>query len=124
MPQLFLKVPSKEEAVKAIKSGEHKGIQLDYPDGGADIIELGRLGRKYICAVSYISQILISVKSTEALQRELDKPKDTYQQRFIGLEFDADDSTISHFQALASRFGDMVFRSSDMPYNSFLTTWE
>ena len=86
MTKVFLKVASKDEAVKAIESGEHKGIQLDYPDGGADVIELGRLGQKYICAVSYIAQILISVKSVEALQRELDKPKETYQQRFLGLE--------------------------------------
>ncbi len=124
MSNVFIKVKSKKDAVSAIKCGEHKGIQLDYAEGGADIIELGRLGRKYICAVSYIAQILISVKSVEALQRELDKPKETYQQRFIGLEFDADDSAISHFQKQASRFGDMIFRASDMPYNSFSTTWE
>ena len=124
MNNLFFRVSSKDEAINAIESRDHKGVELDYPEGGADVIELGRLGRKYICAVSFYPQILVSVKSVEALQRELGQPKTTYQQRFIGLQFCADDSVIEQFQEQASRFGDIIFRASDLPYNSASITWE
>jgi hypothetical protein len=124
MNNLFFRVHSKDAAIHEIERDIHKGVQLDYPEGGADVLEMGRLGRKYGCAVSFYPQILVSVKSVEALQRELDQLKTTYQQRFIGLQFCADDSVIEQFQEQASRFGDFIFRSSDLPCSSASLIWE
>ncbi|MAD75610.1 MAG: hypothetical protein CML20_12625 [Rheinheimera sp.] len=124
MNNLFFRVDSKDAAIHAIERDIHKRVQLDYPEGGADVLELGRLGRKYGCAVSFYPQIPVSVKSAEALKRELDQPKNTYQQRLIGLKFCVDNSDIEHFQEQASRFGDFILRSSDLPCNSASLMWE
>lgn len=124
MNNLFFRVHSKDAAIHEIKRDIHKGVQLDYPEGGADVLELGRLGRKYDCAVSFYPQILVSVKSAEALKRALYQPKNTYQQRFIVLKFCVDNPAIEHFQEQANRFGDFIFRSSDLPCSSAPLMWE
>lgn len=116
MSDIFFKVISKEEAVEAIESGDRKCVQLDYTNGCNDVFELGRLGKKHNCAVSFISQISISIKSAKELERALNKPKDTYQQRLIFLEFDAHDLDINHYQMQASRFGDIIFSAPDIKH--------
>lgn len=120
----FVAKKSKEDAIQAIKRQEHKLVQLDYAEGGQDVIELGRLGRKYMVAVSFISQISIRVRNIEAMNRELDKPKDTYQQRFLFAEFEMDSEIEAQMQSKASSFGDMVFRSEDFPGTNSEVIWE
>ena len=102
------KVASKHEAIEAIESGEYKIVDLDYKTGNADVLGLARFARKHIVAVQHLSQVTVTVKNEIALQEKLTKPKSTYKQRFIHLEFDIEPEALARYQAMASEHCDMV----------------
>ena len=112
---------NKAEAVEAIEMRSAKIVDLDYEGGGADIIELSRLGRKYIVGVSFRAQELISAKNVEALS-EVVSTKSTFRTRFIECDFDISDNELSEYQKQASRYGDLIIPRGLLP--SSYTTLE
>lgn len=122
MENEVIKVESKLAAIEAIESEKVKVVELNYELGALDVLELGRLGRKFRVVVQYIAQEAIRVKSEFALKRNLSEPKDTFKQRFLHLEFDLDAGSISEYQTAASRMGDMIIPKGFEPRNT--TTWE
>lgn len=122
MKNIVIKVDSKAAALEAIESEEAKIVELNYESGALDIMELGRLGRKYKVAVQYIAQEAIKVKNEFALQRNLRDPKNTFKQRFLHLEFDLDGESLNEYQVAATKVGDMIIPKGFEPLTS--STWE
>lgn len=112
------KVVNKDEAIEAIKAQESKVVELDYADGGRDVFELGRLGRKYLVGVQFIAQIAVRAKNEISLQDKLTSPKETFKQRFIHLDFDVDTVALAEYQSMASKLGDMIIPKGFEPLAS------
>lgn len=120
--QVTLYAKTKEQAIEAIQSQAARIVDLDYPDGGADAIELGRLGRKFYVGVSFRFQESIVVKNIEALRTGLERDKTSFRQRFICCDFNIKAKDIKEAQALASKWGDIILPEGMHPNSTLI--WE
>ncbi|WP_210467471.1 hypothetical protein [Vibrio crassostreae] len=102
------KVTSKESAITAIEARQHKIVELDYEGGANDVFELARLGRKNIVGVQFISQESITIATETLLKEYLSKPKQTFKQRFLTLEFELDSNLLVVYQKQLSKHGDLI----------------
>lgn len=106
--EVLLKAKSKLEAAEAIEAQAARVVELDYSSGGEDIIELGRLGRKFYVGVVFRAQEYVNAKSLDALFAGLGEKKNTFRQRFIGCSFAIEANDLKKAQAVASQYGDVV----------------
>ncbi|CAH1598536.1 conserved hypothetical protein [Vibrio jasicida] len=109
------KVTSKEAAISAIEARQHKIVELDYEGGANDVFELARLGRKNIVGVQFISQESITIANETVLKQYLSKPKQTFKQRFLTLEFNLDSSSLAEYQKQLSEHGDLILPKGFLP---------
>lgn len=106
--EMLIKAKSKQDAAEAIEAQVARVVELDYPSGGEDIIELGRLGRKFYVGVVFRAQEYVNAKSLSALLAGLGEEKNTFRQRFIGCSFAIEANDLKKAQAVASQYGDVV----------------
>lgn len=104
----LLKATSKQDAAEAIETQVARVVELDYPSGGEDIVELGRLGRKFYVGVLFRAQEYVNAKNLDALFAGLGEEKNTFRQRFIGCSFEIETNDLKKAQAVASKYGDVV----------------
>lgn len=120
----MFKAKNRREAVLAIETQEDQWVELDYGDGCHDLVELGRLGRKYRVSVAWRGQEAILVESLSALKSGLARDKDTFRSRHLYCSFDL--NVVSHnemmeLEARSTLLGDYIF-----PWSAFTNphdTW-
>jgi len=113
-----LKATGKAAAAAAIEGRASPLVELDYKSGGADVLELGKLGRQRGVSVLYRTQEAIAVENLRALKRGLGLAKDTFRQRHLICMFDlaavpADDAT--WIWERAAELGDVIVPGDMLP---------
>lgn len=124
MQMNIAKAHDKAEAVRLIEEQAAGAVDLDYEEGANDVIELGRLGRKWRVAVIFRSQEAIAVESMRALLRGLNAEKDTFRQRHLYCMFDFSSCSpddLKQAESRAAHLGDFIFPGNALlnPYQSW-----
>jgi hypothetical protein len=106
-----VRVGSKGEALRLLKTTGVAVLELDYEAAWQDAIELGRLGNKAGVRVQYRGHESIAVSSPTALAAGLKRPKTTFRQRNLYCEFELTalpEAELARLEARAVTLGDYI----------------
>lgn len=106
-----VRVGSKGEALRLLKTTGVAVLELDYEAAWQDAIELGRLGNKAGVRVQYRGHESIAVSSPTALAAGLKQLKTTFRQRNLYCEFGLTalpEAELARLEARAATLGDYI----------------